>query len=483
MPFFLIPLVAGAAAYGAANQERAGSYSSSDGDREIDAYQIYRQINEGEGEGALIDGQASAQTLEQRAAERNQLIDEINKDMEAAWQGDGADAALSGAKPLQIWTEDSGNNLGRSGQYLDGQINAFGNVRNRVQEVPEKAPESGFWNDIAPWETDTDRDIKDYNNKAQVNVDAFQAYFDESSANAKGMPTYSGVDGDFGDLEGETDEERRRREEDERRQQEEDRRREEEERRRQEEDRRRQEEERRRNGGDTEGDRGDNGNIGTRPTPTTPGDPRPIAPNVDPPGRPDNSNRPPNIPSVPRPDIDSPDYKSPNWNDDTNRSGYTPPSRVPNDFGGGNFHPNVPGPGGSNSFGPGGSGPAGGNGSLGGVGGFGPGGSASGSGGFGPGGSGSGAGAGSGSNMGAGSSTGAGTAGARGGAIGAGAAGAAGGGGRAGGMGGGMMGGAGGGRGGQGGDDDEHQAKYLVQEDGNELFGTDELTAPPVIGE
>ena len=34
---------------------------------------------------------------------------------------------------------------------------------------------------------------------------------------------------------------------------------------------------------------------------------------------------------------------------------------------------------------------------------------------------------------------------------------------------------------GKGSEDEEHQTKYLVGEDPNELFGTDELTAPPVI--
>ncbi|MFD2397890.1 hypothetical protein ACFSVJ_15630 [Prauserella oleivorans] len=42
--------------------------------------------------------------------------------------------------------------------------------------------------------------------------------------------------------------------------------------------------------------------------------------------------------------------------------------------------------------------------------------------------------------------------------------------------------GAGAGRG-QGSDDEEHQRKFLIDEDGNTLFGTDEKTAPPVIGE
>ena len=39
------------------------------------------------------------------------------------------------------------------------------------------------------------------------------------------------------------------------------------------------------------------------------------------------------------------------------------------------------------------------------------------------------------------------------------------------------------GHGGKGEDDEEHETKYLVAEDPNELFGTDELTVPPVIGE
>ncbi len=45
----------------------------------------------------------------------------------------------------------------------------------------------------------------------------------------------------------------------------------------------------------------------------------------------------------------------------------------------------------------------------------------------------------------------------------------------------GAMGGAG--RGGQGSEDEEHETKYLLKEDGDSLFGTDEMTAPPVIGE
>ncbi|WP_033291412.1 hypothetical protein [Amycolatopsis jejuensis] len=177
---------------------------------------------------------------------------------------------------------------------------------------------------------------------------------------------------------------------------------------------------------------------------------------------PNGPNTPPhtNLPNDPRHGLPDPNTQIPVGqypNDTTSASSYVPPSVDPSAF-----NPSAFGPGGSGS----GFGPGGGAGSGAGAAGFGPG--AFGGAGFGPGGAGSGAAAG-GAGAGAG-----GMGGMRGGAGGAGAgkAGAAG------------MGGMGGARGGgKGEDDQEHTTKYLVEEDANELFGSDQLTVPPVIGE
>lgn len=131
--------------------------------------------------------------------------------------------------------------------------------------------------------------------------------------------------------------------------------------------------------------------------------------------------------------------KYPGWNDDTRAAGYQPGS-IPTGFGPGSGSGSIPG--GGSGFTPGGGGSID-------TGGFGPGsGGAIGTGGFGPG-------------------------------SGIGAAAAAG----KGGMMGGGMGGMGHGAKGGGAEDTERSSKFLLGEDGNELFGTDELTAPPVIGE
>ncbi|WP_020663739.1 hypothetical protein [Amycolatopsis benzoatilytica] len=139
--------------------------------------------------------------------------------------------------------------------------------------------------------------------------------------------------------------------------------------------------------------------------------------------------------------------------DGTTTSGWTPPTTDPSKFSPSSFGPAG---GGGGGFGPAGGGGAG------------AGGGAFGMGGFGPGGSGSGAmageaGAGAGGMRGAGAGAGAGAAGKPGSA--------------------GMGGMGAGAKGGKGEEDGEHQTKYLLEEDGDGIFGSDEMTVPPVIGE
>lgn len=444
--------IVAAGVYGYMTQEEAEKASSTQGDRSITAYQIYQKVTGGPGGGSLEEGAGSSGELRGRYEQRVDTIDELNKRMDQSWTGEAGSGVRRGAHPIKVWMEDSATNLGQSEKALQHQSGAFDTVAHRVQPLPEKPPESGFINDVTPWETDTDRDIQDYNQNAQGNVDAFNDYFKESTNNAQNMPGYDKFDGDLGDDGGDKDGGRDR-------------------------DRESIQDPGDRTPGDQDpGDRGP-GNIGPTPTPgpsgpSSPGGPSgpgtpgptpgPSYPGPTPgPGGPNGPGYPgpnggPNGPGTPGPNGPG-DY---DWDDGTTAAGYTPPSS--------NF-------------------PGGGSGGAGGFGGFGPGG------GFGSGGSGSGSGAGGvggavgGFGPGGGAvSGGAATGSAAPGSGGSAAGGAAAGGARGSGSGAGgrpMMGGMGAGRGGQGDEDEEHDRKYLIEEDGNSLFGTDELTAPPVIGE
>jgi hypothetical protein len=456
---FLVPIVAAGAAY--LTRDQSGSYDAGDGSRKIDCYQIWDQITHGPGPGSIENGQRAATRLKGSYEDRITTIDKLSRDMDAAWTGKGAAAAQNaGAHPMKAWMTDSGTKLADSDTYLGNQHNAFTTVAAKVQEVPQSPPDNGFLNSVTPWETDTDRAIEDYNRNGQANVDAFNEYFKASSENGAGLPTYSALDGSLAKV-GVTEDGQNGKDKD---------------------------------GGGRDGTGRDGGTSDPGGSGSTPGNlpggggyqpgnlpggggykpgdiPGPGGGNgggYQPPNIPGGGNyQPGNIPG-------GGGYQPGNipGYDGTKAAGYTPP--------------NIPGPGSDygsgGGFGPGGAGnlPGGPYGAGGAGGGFGPGGAGSLGGGFGPG-------SGSGGSLGAGSSTGSGGSPGSGAGMGRGGAGAAAAGGagmgKAGGMGGMGMGGMGGARGGQGGEDEERTSKYLMGDDPNDIFGTDELTAPPVIGE
>ncbi|UIJ60097.1 DUF1269 domain-containing protein [Amycolatopsis acidiphila] len=410
----------------------AQQQSANVGGRTIDARQIWEQIHGGNSD-SLHQGASAATSLQSVHDDRAGQIDEINKAMDAAWQGDASMQVQAGAHPLGVWLRDSASNLQKSGSYLTSQGEAFDSAHGKVQEIASTPPHAGFMDHMNPF-SDKDDEINKYNEQGQTNVQAFQAYYQASAQNAAGMPQYSAWQGNnFSE-------------------------------------------------GKDKNDHSKDPTDHTSTLPTQPGGNYPPANIGTPPGIGNDgklSQYGTHLPGTGDgngsgngsgqdgnqtgyPGLDDLGTKTPNWNDGTTAAGYTP-STSGTDLGS------------SSGFGPAGSGYGGLGGGLGSGSGSGSGGSGAGGagalGGFGPGGSGS---LGAGASTGAGGATGAGAG--RGG-VGAGAAGAAGRSGTSG------MGGMGRGGQGKGGDDDEHQTKYLVSEDPNELFGTDELTAPPVIGE
>lgn len=432
-------LLGGFAAYNMATTH-SDSHESQQGDRKIGCYDIWQQITTGPGAGAIAESQGAASRLKGVYSERLGTIDALAKEMDAAWTGGGAEAAQqAGAHPLKVWMEDSGKKLGESDKYLGEQHTSFTTVHTQVQEVPKDPPKNNLFNAMKPWTTDTDRAIRDYNTKGQANVDAFNTYFKASNDNGQKMPTYAALDG--------------------------------------------QKESVGVNGGDDgkgkdDGKKKPNGSD-DRPGIDQPGfkpgdvpgmnDPRvPGTGGLTPPKVPGGDYTTPKIPGggdYNTPKIPGSDYTPPKWDDGTHSSGYTPPKIPGGSFpGGGGFGPGGGGGGGAGDF------------SMPGAGGdFGPGGS-----GFGPGG---GAGFGPGGSSGAAVPGSAGRGGV-GGAMGGGAGGGAGtGAGSRGSTGMGGMGGMGQGGKGKGGEDDERTSKYLLGDDPNDIFGSDELTAPPVIGE
>ncbi|AXB45558.1 PPE domain-containing protein [Amycolatopsis albispora] len=345
--------------------------------------------------------------------------------LESAWNGAASDAARANIQPLATVAETAAKTLKVNSEIVQNQVHSFEALKANLHQVSNDPPEKGFWDSATPWDTDTEDQINQRNQQVSENSEKYSVYVQTSDENKASMVAdYGHVPGYSGnDFEVEP-----------------------------------------RKPGDPGDDKGDqdgkyripkkddstsvSGFTG-HPTTTPP-------PNIPPPVPP------PHHPPVPPPTPGIPIGTTP--------SGYQPPRLNKPSW------PGIPGLGPGN---PGGFGPRGGGaGGDFGAGAFGPGGGIPSAGSAGGSGSGGGAGApGAGAGVGAGGLPGAGGPAAPGGAQGGQGAGARGG------MGSGGGGGGGGGRG-QGGEDAEHRrASYLEEADPDAIFGTDERTAPPVIGQ
>src|SRR5437764_966621 len=188
-------LLGGFAAYNLATTH-SDTHESVQGSRKINCYEIWDQITHGDGPQSISDAQGAAGRLKSAYNDRLTTIDDLAKEMDAAWTGGAAQAAQqAGAHPLRVWMEDSGTKLADSDKYLGDQHNAFTTVHTQVQEVPQEPPKNNLLNALTPWTTDTDRAIRDYNTKGQANVDAFNTYFKSSNDNGQNMPMYAIVQG------------------------------------------------------------------------------------------------------------------------------------------------------------------------------------------------------------------------------------------------------------------------------------------------
>jgi hypothetical protein len=398
----------------------------------MNGQEIYHNFRGGTGDDAagLIEAGAKVFTVTKRYEDRTKSITNLTTKMEGAWQGDAAGAAQRGAGPLAVEHGLAQPNMVTAYHTLNSQATAFNTAKSQVTEIPPTPEKPGVWDNLTSFGGaghTYEEKVGKVNTANDHNVAVMEQYETTTSSNTSAMPTtYGRITDDYSAL-----------------------------------------------GVD-------------RPSPPPPSQPyNPVVSNPN--GRSGQSNgnsshttgtTGSSFTNAGQHNPPGGHTHQPPGNSQTNPSDNRPPGGLPprpnlpggnpGQGGGGGGNPAIPGmlPGFGPTGGGGGGGPRG-------AGGFGPRGSGS----FGPGGTGGPGAGGPGAGRGSGFGPGAGGAAAA-------AEGAAGRGGAAGGRGG--MGGmhGGGGKRGEGEEDTEHERPtFLVEPDPHETFGTDEVTAPPVIGE
>ncbi|MGQ0838638.1 hypothetical protein [Actinokineospora sp.] len=167
----------------------------------MSAKDIYDRVHSGPGTSSLAGAHDVALTLAANHKALAVRVEALRQRMEAAWVGDASAAAHQAAGPLVTAFDRSGAELDRAQNVLFNQSDSFDTVKRAVVPVAEAPPVTGFMDVVTPWDTDTEDAVNQYNSAAEHNFRVYTAYAGDSNANAVGMPReYGEVPPAFGEV-------------------------------------------------------------------------------------------------------------------------------------------------------------------------------------------------------------------------------------------------------------------------------------------
>jgi hypothetical protein len=158
---------------------------------------IYHRIRGGRGASAFSSNGAMTEQQSGLQSQINQQVSDLNNKMNASWTGNASDQAVSGAAPLATASDSASTSLNQASDAMHNQVNSFHTAYNSVVPMSNAAPQNNFVNEMVSGmgiNTPLDQQISNYNAAGQQNVDVYNNYSSQSSVNAAEMPT------DFGTL-------------------------------------------------------------------------------------------------------------------------------------------------------------------------------------------------------------------------------------------------------------------------------------------
>ncbi|MQA10897.1 MAG: hypothetical protein GEU98_20540 [Pseudonocardiaceae bacterium] len=159
--------------------------------------QIYDNFQAGNAR-SLSESGEMVRKLVAKYQDRSDSIMRLAGTIEQAWQGDSGGAAQRGAGPLAVEHATAAPHADSAQGSLSKQSEVFHQVKNTVQKVPPKPEEPGVWDNITapvnpgPQITYAQKQAE-YNAANQHNVDAMSKYSDTTSSNMQAMPTSYGT--------------------------------------------------------------------------------------------------------------------------------------------------------------------------------------------------------------------------------------------------------------------------------------------------
>jgi hypothetical protein len=159
------------------------------------ATQIYQMLHSGPGTTGIYHATDGAGTQLSTQDDLNNQIVQLNNKMASSWNGVAAEQAQAGAMPLAGAAQDATSSLAMHQDVMSQQAEAFTTARNSVTNVPDQMP-NNMMNDVLAAFGDSgplDNQITQYNNASQGNVQVYQTYSQQSTLTAATVPQSYGT--------------------------------------------------------------------------------------------------------------------------------------------------------------------------------------------------------------------------------------------------------------------------------------------------
>ncbi|MCG3757668.1 hypothetical protein [Amycolatopsis sp. Poz14] len=174
-------------------------YHGNLGDQALPAPAIVQQVQQGPGTSSWDSGSSMVQKMIQEHNQNSDDAQQITTMLESVWTGDGADAARARLRPLSDASSTSAQAYVVNGQKLVDTTHGYNDMKIALQAMPPTPPHKNLWDQGTPWDTDTEKQINEYNAAANHNVERYQKYADQAKTNGQGLNSnygqVSGFDG------------------------------------------------------------------------------------------------------------------------------------------------------------------------------------------------------------------------------------------------------------------------------------------------
>ncbi|MFD2466535.1 hypothetical protein [Amycolatopsis silviterrae] len=174
-------------------------YHGNLGDQAVPAPEIVQQVQQGPGTSSWDSGSATVRDVTQEHNQNSDDAQQITTMLESVWTGQGADAARARLRPLSDASSTSAQAYVVNGQKLVDTTHGYNDMKISLQAMPPTPPHKNLWDQGTPWDTDTEKQINQYNATANHNVERYQKYADQAKVNGQGLNSdygqVSGFDG------------------------------------------------------------------------------------------------------------------------------------------------------------------------------------------------------------------------------------------------------------------------------------------------